>query len=118
MNLLLKLLVAHFKQFIREKAALFWTFAFPVFFILIFGAVFSGADDTTFSVGLVMEDNSEVAQELSAALQEPEVLEVQIGERDAELQALEDGDRRAVIIIMPDFGEAISQGNMGEIEIY
>lgn len=118
MNLLLKLIVAHFKQFIREKAALFWTFAFPVFFILIFGAVFSGGDDTTFSVGLVMEDNSEVAQELSAALQEPEVLEVQIGERDAELQALEDGDRRAVIIIMPDFGEAISQGNMGEIEIY
>ena len=118
MNLLLKLLVAHFKQFIREKAALFWTFAFPVFFILIFGAVFSGGDDTTFSVGLVMEDNSEVAQELSAALQEPEVLEVQIGERDAELQALEDGDRRAVIIIMPDFGEAISQGNMGEIAIY
>ena len=118
MNLLLKLLVAHFKQFVREKAALFWTFAFPVFFILIFGAVFSGGDDTTFSVGLVMEDNSEVAQELSATLQEPEVLEVQIGERDAELQALEDGDRRAVIIIMPDFGEAISQGNMGEIEIY
>lgn len=118
MNLLLKLIVAHFKQFIREKAALFWTFAFPVFFILIFGAVFSGGDDTTFSVGLVMEDNSEVAHELSAALQEPEVLEVQIGERDAELQALEDGDRRAVIIIMPDFGEAISQGNMGEIEIY
>jgi ABC-2 type transport system permease protein len=118
MNVLLKLLVAHFKQFIREKAALFWTFAFPVFFILIFGAVFSGGDDTTFSVGLVMEDNSEVAQELSAALQEPEVLEVQIGERDDELQALEDGDRRAVIIIMPDFGEAISQGNKGEIEIY
>jgi len=118
MKVLLKLLVAHFKQFTREKAALFWTFAFPVFFILIFGAVFSGGDDTTFSVGLVMEDNSEVAQGLSAALQEPEVLEVQIGERDNELQALEDGDRRAVIIVLPDFGETISKGNKGQIEIY
>lgn len=118
MNILLKLLVAHLKQFIREKAAIFWTFAFPIFFILIFGAMFSGGDDTTFSVGLVMEDNSKVAQGLSMAIQEPEVLEVQIGERDDELQALEDGDRRAVIIVMPDFGEAISQGNKGEIEIY
>ena len=118
MNILLKLLVAHLKQFIREKAALFWTFAFPIFFILIFGAAFSGGDDTTFSVGLVLEDNSEVAQGLSTALQQPEALEVQIGERDDELQALEDGDRRAVIIVMPDFGEAISQGNKGEIEIY
>ncbi len=28
MKVLLKLVVAHFKQFTREKAALFWTFAY------------------------------------------------------------------------------------------
>ena len=87
MNILLKLLVAHLKQFIREKAAIFWTFAFPIFFILIFGAVFSGGDDTTFSVGLVLEDNSEVALGLATDLQLPEALDVHIGERDDELLA-------------------------------
>jgi hypothetical protein len=35
---LLKLLVAHIKQFSRQS---FWTIAFPIFFILLFGALFS-----------------------------------------------------------------------------
>ena len=49
------LLVANAKQFVREKAALFWTFLFPIFFILIFGAVFSGGmDNVSFNVGLVI----------------------------------------------------------------
>lgn len=107
-----KLLVANFRQFVRERAALFWTFAFPLIFILIFGAIFSGEEDVTFSVGLVVEDNSDKAQGFSAALQQVPAFELHIGERDAELQALEKGDRRAVIFILPDFGET------GNIDVY
>jgi len=69
LKVLFKLLVADIKQFVRERAALFWTFAFPIFFILIFGAVFSGGDSITFNVGLAVEDNSPAAQQLSAVLQ-------------------------------------------------
>jgi ABC-2 type transport system permease protein len=48
-----KLLVSDFKQFFRDKTALFFTFAFPIFFIFIFGWVFSGADDVSYDIGLV-----------------------------------------------------------------
>ena len=64
MKALLKLLVAHIKQFSRQRAALFWTIAFPIFFILLFGALFSRSDSTTFSVGMVNEDNSSLSQGL------------------------------------------------------
>jgi ABC-2 type transport system permease protein len=40
------------------------------------------------------------------------------GERDAELQSLEKGNRRAVIIVPPHFGETISAGGMGSIDVY
>ena len=39
-----KLLIANFREFVRERAALFWTFAFPILFILLFGAIFSGGN--------------------------------------------------------------------------
>ncbi|MEE8470758.1 MAG: ABC transporter permease, partial [Dehalococcoidia bacterium] len=118
MKPLRKLLVAHIKQFVRERSALFWTFAFPVFFILIFGAVFSGEDEASFSVGVVMEDNSNIALGLSTALQQVPVFDLHLGTQEDELQALEEGDRRVVIIITSDFGHSISQGEKGNLEVY
>lgn len=118
MKVLWNLLVANLKQFVRERAALFWSFAFPIIFILIFGAVFSGADDISFSVGLVMNDDSPPAQALSEVLQQVPAFKLNIGNEDSELQALKDGDRGAVIIVPSDFGEAISQGTKGNIYVY
>lgn len=118
MRVFWKLMVAQFKQFIRERAAIFWTFAFPIFFILIFGAVFSGEDETTFSVGLVMEDNSSVAVGLSEALQQVPAFELYLGDRQGEIAALEDGDRRAVVVVTPGFGQSIAQGGEGQVDIY
>lgn len=118
MRLFAKLMKAQFKQFIREKAALFWTFAFPILFILIFGAVFSGEEDTTFSVGLVIEDDSSVAQNLSYMLQQVPAFEMEMGDRYSEIEALEDGDRRAVIVVTEGFGDSISQGGTGDVDVY
>lgn len=118
MNAFQKLVASEIKQFVRERSALFWTFAFPVFFILIFGAIFSGEGDVTFHVGLVVQDDSPAAQGLSTALEQVPAFELHIGEQDAELQALEEGDRRAVIIIPRDFGLTVSQGGEGSVDVY
>jgi ABC-2 type transport system permease protein len=113
------LLMANAKQFVREKAALFWTFIFPIFFILIFGGVFSGSmDDITFDVGLVVEDDSPIAQNLSVAIEQIPVFELTFGERDTEMDALADGDRRAVIVVNAGFGESIAQGQASDIDVY
>ena len=36
------LTVANIKSFLRNRAALFWTFAFPIIFVILFGSIFSG----------------------------------------------------------------------------
>jgi len=113
-----KLLVANLREFIRERPALFWTFAFPVLFILLFGAIFSGAEETEFSVGLVIEDTSYAAQGFAEALGYVPVFKLHEGAREAELQALRDGDRQAVIVVGPGLGDAVARGQMGDINVY
>ena len=113
-----KLLTANFREFVRERAALFWTFAFPILFILLFGAIFSGGVDTQFSVGLVVEDGSSVAQGFAEGIQQVPVFEIHEGALEAELQALKDADRQAVIVLGPDFGESVASGQTGDIDVY
>jgi ABC-2 type transport system permease protein len=113
------LLMANAKQFVRERAALFWTFIFPIFFILIFGAVFSGnMEDISYNVGLVVEDGSPIAQNISAALRQAPNLKLTEGQRADEIKAFQDGDRKAVLVIESGFGATIAQGGTADISIY
>ena len=40
--------IASIKQWTRSIGTVFWTIAFPILLILIFGSIFSGADDVTY----------------------------------------------------------------------
>jgi ABC-2 type transport system permease protein len=118
LRVLRKLLLSDIKQFFRERSALFWTFAFPIFFILIFGAVFSGGDNVTFNVGLAVEDDSPAAQQLSGILQQVPAFKLYMGNRSTELQALKNGDRRAVIIVPSGFGQTLLLGGNATVDVY
>ena len=56
MSTVLSLYIANMKEFIRDRAAMFWTLAFPIFFIVLFGAIFSNDSSANFNVGLVNQD--------------------------------------------------------------
>src|SRR5258708_2416164 len=53
---------AGLRSFFRDRTALFWSFFFPVFFIVIFGSIFSNSDkrkgEKPFTVGIVLEDKT------------------------------------------------------------
>ena len=51
------------KAFIRSKGTLFWTLAFPVMLILIFGAIFSGVDDIEYELYVQDLDDSEMSKQ-------------------------------------------------------
>ena len=57
MRALLRLTVANTKSFLRDRAALFWTIAFPLIFVVTFGLIFSGGP-TPASYGFVDLDGS------------------------------------------------------------
>jgi len=94
-----KLLRANLISFRRERATVFWTFAFPLIFILIFGGIFGGDNTPTFDVGLVNQAQGRSADTVVQALQSQKALKLHTGSRDGELKKLKDGDRKAVVVI-------------------
>ncbi len=100
------LYMATVREFVRDRSALFWTIAFPVMFILIFGVIFSSNEDISFDLGLVNEDGSDSAV-LVESFKHIGAFDVHEGTLEDELDALKDGDRSAVIVIPAGTGAAL-----------
>lgn len=67
-------LVAYGKQYLRSPAASFFTLAFPVLLILIFGGVFGNPEDVEITLHVQDLDGSELSDQFVAALRETGVL--------------------------------------------
>ncbi|MFC1846964.1 ABC transporter permease [Chloroflexota bacterium] len=113
-----RLLIANFKQFVRDRTALFFTFAFPVLFMFIFGFVFSGADEVSYDIGLANQDNSAASQGISFALQEIPIFEISAGELQEKLDELRGGEIDAVVVIPAGVEESIGKGETVDITVY
>ncbi len=113
-----KLLAADFKQFFRDRTAVFFTFAFPILIMVIFGFVFSGEGDITYKIGLVNIDGSLIGDNISSVLQEIPVFEITEGELEGKLKELEEGDISAVIVIPAGVSQSIAIGEPADIIIY
>src|SRR5690554_1099951 len=64
------------KRLFRDKVAIFFTFVFPLIFLLIFGTIFSGDNGVSFRVGLLNESDTEFSQQFTERLNENEIFEV------------------------------------------
>jgi ABC-2 type transport system permease protein len=107
MHSLLSLTSANLKSFSRDRAAMFWTLAFPLVFILLFGAIFSGGT-SRFTVGWVDGDGSSSSKALKSnpALTDVFTLQAYATADDA-IAAMKQGDVRAVLVIPPGFEAAV-----------
>jgi ABC-2 type transport system permease protein len=100
------LFVASVKMFVRNRAAVFFSLVLPLVIMLIFGVLnFEGA--TEIELGVVDEAASGASAELIDALGQYEYLIVTEGDRDAELAALEEGDRGFVLVIPEGWAPAL-----------
>jgi ABC-2 type transport system permease protein len=57
MQALRALTIANIKSYVRDRAALFWTLAFPLIFIFMFGFIFQGGGGSSLTLGWVDEDD-------------------------------------------------------------
>ena len=107
------------KQTIREPAALFMIFLFPVVFVLAFGASYGGiggGTSPTYSIGLVNLDTSPLngtgqqwSQVFTDSLAATRILNIQTYANNQSAQAdLAQGRIQAVVIIPADFGASCS----------
>jgi ABC-2 type transport system permease protein len=96
-------------EFARDRLTLFWTLAFPILFMVVFGLLFTGDAEDSVQVGLVSvgadpDDFAEVRQLLesnrSFDLEEMDLTEA--------LNRLDDGDLHAVVDVQtPPDGRAL-----------
>lgn len=117
MKAISKLILSNFKQFFRDRTALFFTFAFPLIFIFIFGWVFGGTDSINYSIGLVNNDDSPVSAGLVEAFYQVPIFTVTENTLDGTLDALKKGDLSAAIVIPPNFG-SITSGVTVALTVY
>jgi len=99
------------KETYRDPLALGFLLAFPLLFMLLFGAIFSGDTTPNYPIGVIDKDGTPVSQAfLDEALAEVPVLEVTTYENDA--SAMEDlklGNISAYIVVPRGFSEQISR---------
>jgi ABC-2 type transport system permease protein len=109
MNTLLLLTVANIKSLTRDRAALFWTFFFPVMFVLLFGVLFSGSTDSKVAVGWVDQDNTVASQGIREAfVQYAPILDIKSATLDDEKAAMERGDVSAIIVVPAGFQQDVA----------
>lgn len=113
-----QLYLANVKEFVRDRMAMFWTLAFPIFFIAIFGLIFSGANNTTFDVGLAVEDQGPAATALEQAFKSVPAFQVSEGARADLLARLKDGKLRAVIVVPNGVSSTVAAGQPAKVDTY
>src|ERR671918_1111706 len=122
MRALVQLTIANIRSFMRDRAALFWTLAFPLIFVVLFGSIFSGGQASR-TFGWVDLDNTSRSAELKAAFAAVPDLELaEASEADA-LQQMREGKADAVIVVPAGYGAqvdtAVSQpGPPAQVTVY
>lgn len=102
---------ANVRSFLRDRDGLFWTIAFPVVFMLLFGAIFSGGP-TKFAVAWVDLDGSSASRALAADPGIEAVFDLAtFATEDEAVSVMRAGDVRAVIVVPAGFGAAVQRPN-------
>ncbi len=107
MRPLIQLTIANIRSFTRDRAAMFWTLAFPLIFILMFGAIFTGGGSSTRNFAWVDDDGSAASTRLRAAFAALEDVELEDVSEDEGVAAMRKGDLRAVLVVPDGYGSAV-----------
>lgn len=104
------------KQFFRSPGSVFWTIAFPVMLILIFGAIFAGTGASSFDLYLQDRDDTIASSEFIKGLEATEVLNIHMVPADEDVDAFIERNSIANMLIIPEgFEDAIISGSSTEL---
>src|SRR5262245_322177 len=109
MRALIRLTIANTKSFLRDRAALFWTLAFPLIFVVTFGLIFSGGP-TPASYGFADLDGSEASAAIKEAFKSIDGVTLVEGTQDELRQKMRDGDLNAIIVVPAGYGASVDAG--------
>lgn len=118
MGTVFSLYVASVKEFVRDRGALFWTLAFPVLFIVLFGLIFSGNSSPSYTVGLVNEDSGQVGTALVQAFQHVKPFTIKQGTFDNEMSNLQKGQLDMLLVIPAGLSDSVLSRQAAQVQLY
>ena len=114
MHALTALTIANIKSYLRDRAAVFWTLAFPLIFIFMFGFIFQGGGGTSLTVAWVDQDGSATSTQLHAAFAATSGVKLDDrADRAAAEAAMKDGEVDAIIVVPAGYGAALGAASGG-----
>ena len=105
---LLALTRANIRSFLRDRTAVFWTIAFPVIFVVLFGSIFSGGGSSTFKIGWVDLDRSTASAGLRSGVEASGLFKLTDGTQDESLTRMRAGDLDGVVVVPAGLGDEIA----------
>jgi ABC-2 type transport system permease protein len=118
MSTIYSLYIANMKEFIRDRAAMFWTLAFPIFFIVLFGAIFSGSSSPSYTVGLANEDSGPAGAALASSFGHVKAFSIKTGSQASMLDSLKQGHLDMLIVIPSGLSDAVAAGQTAQVQMY
>ena len=113
MQRLLALTIANLKSFTRDRAALFWTLAFPVVFVILFGTIFSGGG-AAYELGWVDQDSSPTSAALREAFAANAPVELTDGTWEESKARMLSGDVDGILLIPKGLQAVIDAAQAGQ----
>jgi ABC-2 type transport system permease protein len=110
--------IAFTKRYFRDKVALFFTFAFPLIFLLIFGTIFGGESGPNFDVAIINNSDSEFAAEFVKSAEEDALFTVEpsMSYEEAE-EKIGRGEVDAILQLPEGFGQVGDKYPEGQLEL-
>jgi ABC-2 type transport system permease protein len=113
MTALWALTVANIRSYLRDRAALFWTLAFPLIFIFMFGFIFQGGGDVSVAVAWVDQDGSTASGELRAAFDASASNELTDLDLETAEARMRDGEVATIVVVPAGYGDAVAAAAAG-----
>ena len=106
-----QLFIRNLKETYRDPLALGFLLAFPLLFMVVFGAALSGNNAPTYNIGVIDNDHTDAsAAFIGQALSQVTTFNIKpYTNTDDALKDLKLGDLSSYIVVPPGFGEAVSQ---------
>ncbi|NYT12023.1 MAG: ABC transporter permease [Methanomassiliicoccales archaeon] len=106
------------RMFFRSKSAIFWTLAFPIILMVIFGAIFSGLGEATYSLYIQDKDGTQTSQQFIEALKQTGALNVVMVDPNIDAdQYIKDNSLTTFMIIPLGFQEAVISGGTQNVTL-
>lgn len=100
------------KRFFRDRLALFFTVAFPLMFLVVFGGIFGSNQGPSFTVALLNESESEAAAALIERWESGETLEIvpDVTDLNEATERMSRGELDGTIVLPESFGAMDEDG--------